>query len=395
VWRALTDPDLAAPIQRAAVLDVIAAGKAAVPMRAAFSAGCSVAQRHVIEIGPDQAGHPFPDERSVKSAQRALEIARSTSDGDLLVVLLSGGASSLMALPVGDLTLADKQKTVRMLLVAGADITELNTVRKHLSAIKGGQLAAAAAAPTLTLAVSDVVGDDLSVIGSGPTVPDPSTFEMALDVLDRRGGRDTYPPSVVDLLQRGLAGQIPETPTSDDARLARSTARVIGGKAAAIAGARAAAEAIGYHVHVVDQPVTGEARIAARTHLDLVGRVAGSLPRPLCVLSAGETTVCVRGKGRGGRNQEFALALAGSIGTLGANVVAASVGTDGIDGPTDAAGAIVDSTTMIRSEGAGVGTPSRYLDDNNSYAFFAALDDLIRTGPTNTNVGDVQIVLVA
>jgi glycerate 2-kinase len=363
-------------------------------MRSAFTAACGVPLRRVLETGIGQAGHPFPDERSVKAAGTALEIARGTADRDLLVVLLSGGASALMALPAANLTLADKQQTVRLLLAAGADITELNTVRKHLSAIKGGRLASTAGATTMTLAVSDVIGDDLSVIGSGPTVPDPSTFEMALDVLDRRGGRGAYPAAAVDLLQRGAGGEVPETPTAGDLRLARSTARVIGGNGAAIAAARAKAEAIGYHVHVVDRPVTGDARAAARAHLGVVATAAATLPRPLCVLSAGETTVHVKGSGKGGRNQEFALELASPLAALGGCVAAASVGTDGIDGPTDAAGAIVDAMTMARAGACGLAAPARYLDDNNSYAFFAVLDDLIRIGPTNTNVGDLQIVLI-
>jgi glycerate 2-kinase len=308
-------------------------------------------------------------------------------------VLLSGGASALMALPASGLTLTDKQQSVRLLLSRAADISELNTVRKHLSAIKGGQLAAGCTGRMLTLAVSDVVGDDLSVIGSGPTVPDASTWSMALDVLDRRGGRDSFPPMVVERLEKGAGGSLPETPKPDDPRLSRSRAVVIGGRGDALAGARRAARARGFAAHVVEEPVVGDARAAALEHLARVQQLLDTIPRPACILSAGETTVHVVGSGKGGRNQEFALALAEEAASVGATVVIASVGTDGIDGPTDAAGAIVDSTTSARAAAAGLAR-DRYLADNNSYAFFLALNDLVRLGATDTNVGDLQVVLV-
>lgn len=322
-----------------------------------------------------------------------MNIAAGSSGSDLMVVLLSGGASALAALPAEGLTLEDKQRTVRLLLAGGADITELNTVRKHLSGIKGGRLAAACAGTTLTLAVSDVVGDDLSVIGSGPTSPDPSTWQMALDVLDRRGGRAAYPAAAVEVLERGAAGHLADTPKAGDARLARSRAQVIGSRMDAVTGARQAARALGYHVHVMTAPVIGIARDAAVDHATAVSRVLITLPRPACVLSAGETTVYVTGGGTGGRNQEFALAMARPLASMNGPVAAASVGTDGIDGPTDAAGAIVDHTTLARAGAAGI-EPDDYLNDNNSYVFFMTLNDLIRLGPTHTNVGDLQVVLV-
>jgi hydroxypyruvate reductase len=299
-----------------------------------------------------------------------------------------------MAMPADGLTLADKQRTARVLMEQSADIHELNTVRKHLSAIKGGQLAAAAGGAVLTLAVSDVVGDDLSVIASGPTVADDSTYAQALDILKAHGGTPSYPPAVVDRLQRGVAGMLPETPASADARLARSVARVIGPQRGAIDGAESAARRLGYHVHVVREPVTGEARDAALAHVRRVAADAHALPRPLCVISSGETTVTVRGAGKGGRNQEFALSMAAGLDVLGGRVAAASIGTDGIDGPTDAAGAIVDSSTMQRAHDAGL-TPEAFLNDNNTYSFFERLRDLIKTGPTATNVGDLQVILIA
>ena len=393
VQQSLSSPDIVALLHGALAVDVVAIGKAAAPMAAAFSATAPVPIRTTMTVGIRDAGHPVPDDRSVAAARNALDIAAAASGPDLLVVLLSGGASALMALPAEGLTLDDKQRTVRLLLAAGADITELNTVRKHLSAIKGGRLAAACAGTTLTLAVSDVVGDDLSVIGSGPTAPDPSTWQMALEVLHRRGGRGAYPAAAVRVLERGASSHLPDTPKAGDARLTRSRARVIGGRMDAVNGARHAARSLGYHVHVITDAVVGSARDAALAHAAVVARLMQSLPRPACVLSAGETTVHVTGGGTGGRNQEFALAMARPLASMQAAVAAASIGTDGIDGPTDAAGAIVDRTTLTRAAAAGL-EPEVYLNENNSYTFFNTLNDLIRIGPTSTNVGDLQVVLV-
>ena len=406
VRAALATADVTSALRAAHAVDVIAVGKAAAAMLAA-GAAVPVSLRHVIgaagetvDLLPPGArwyttAHPVPDERSVTAGHDALAVARAADERDLLVVLLSGGASSLIAFPADDLTLADKQQASKRLLELGAEIHELNTVRKHLSSIKGGWLAAAHPGSTLTLALSDVVGDDLSSIGSGPTVADATTFRDALAVLDAHGGRDVYPASVVDRLTRGAAGKIAETPKPGDPRLGRSTARVIGGALTAVNGARAAASSLGYAVRVIDRPVTGEARHAARDLLRMATEVAKSDPAsPTCILSSGETTVRTTGSGKGGRNQELVLALARQLDTIGATVLAASVGTDGIDGPTDAAGAIVDSTTLARAEAADIGPPERYLEDHNSYIFFDELGDLIRTGPTGTNVGDLQVILV-
>jgi hydroxypyruvate reductase len=337
------------------------------------------------------ASHPLPDERSVGGAQAALDLAASLEADDALVLLLSGGASAMMALPAAGISLDDKRRTIQVLLAAGADIMELNAVRKHLSAIKGGQLAAACAAPVVTLAISDVVGDDLSVIGSGPTVADASTFEDALAVLDRRGGRGSYPGAVVYRLERGCAQYFADTPKPGDPRLAGSIARVIGSRFDAMRGARAAAESLGFSVHVIDDPVVGEARDAGAR---LVERAREFVEERLCIIASGETTVHVTGRGKGGRNQECALGMIRALDRLGERVAAASIGTDGIDGPTDAAGAMADTTTLARAGAAGVGAIERYLDDNNSYEFFDKLGDLIRLPPTNTNVGDLQVILI-
>ena len=431
VREALTHPDVDRDLHSAAAVDVVAVGKAAWPMlRAAVAAGADVPLRHVVGVstqpppasrtGSDRrtrhdswgltsansanspgvqwytAAHPVvPDDRSVAAAGAVLEIASTANDNDLLVLLLSGGTSALMALPVDGIPLQDKQRASRRLLQEGAEIHGLNAVRKHLSAIKGGRLAAAAGASVLTLAVSDVVGDDLSAIGSGPTVPDITTFADALRELDRHGGRGRYPASVVTRLTGGANGTVPETPKPGDPRLLRSTARVIGGARVAIDGAREAARSLGYVVHVLDEPVTGEARLAARGLIEAASRAVRAGGGPWCVLAAGEMTVRVSGSSKGGRNQECVLAMARGLVTIAANAVAASVGTDGVDGPTDAAGGAVDTTTLARAEAADVGPPERYLEDNNSYVFLDELGDLIRTGPTNTNVGDLQIILVA
>jgi hydroxypyruvate reductase len=393
VRRALSEPDIADALRTASAIDVIAAGKAAKPMLEACTIACRAPLRRVTTATAPEAGHPLPTPGSVAAARRALDVARAADRDAVLVVLISGGASAMMALPVDGVTLEDKQQTVKLLLLGGANIHQLNTVRKHLSAIKGGQLAAASRARVVTLAVSDVIGDDLSMIASGPTVPDATTFQAALQVLDDHGGRAGYPRAVLQHLERGAAGLVPETPKPHDPRLAHSSARVIGNRLTAVEGARSAAAGLGYRVHVVDAPVVGEARRAA---LPLVNeaRTATAGDGRLCVLASGETTVTVTGTGKGGRNQELALAMLSHLNALGDTVVAASVGTDGIDGPTDAAGALVDSTTASRAADAGL-VAGTYLDDNNSYVFFDALGDVIRTGPTGTNVGDLQIILTA
>lgn len=406
VRRAVEARAVADELMRASAIDVLAAGKAAGAMLSAFVDAAGRPVRTSVGIGPARphglpaatewyrAGHPLPDEGSVAGATRALGLAAEAGADDLLVVLLSGGGSALMALPAAGLTLADKQQTVAHLLAHGADIHELNTVRKHLSAIKGGQLAVASTGRILTLAISDVVGDDPSVIASGPTVADDSTYQQALDVLTRRGGLDLYPPPAVARLRAGAGGGLAETPARGDRRLAGSTFRLIGRQRGAIEGARQAALTRGYDVCVVDRPVTGEAREAGRAHVAEVARLVAQMGRPACVIAAGETTVTVTGQGRGGRNQEFSFAMAQALADLRLDAVGASLGTDGIDGPTDAAGAIVDRDTLRRAVEAGIADPVRYLTDNDTYAFFARTGDLIRTGPTSTNVGDLQVVLV-
>jgi hydroxypyruvate reductase len=250
------------------------------------------------------------------------------------------------------------------------------------------------AASVLTLAVSDVTGDDLSLIGSGPTVPDPSTFHDALSLLARVGGIGAFPPAVVSRLQAGVRGDLPETPKPGDPRLARQVARVIGSRATAAAGAASMAASLGYRTVVRAEPVVGLAREAGPRFVADAASELGAVVAPTCVIATGETTVRVVGSGRGGRNQEVALSAAAHLSRLDAPAALLSGGTDGIDGPTDAAGAICDVTTTNRAMYAGLKAPDEYLADNDAYHFFEALGDLVITGPTGTNVGDIAILLV-
>jgi hydroxypyruvate reductase len=388
------------------MLRVIAVGKAAPFMAHAFAQVAGLQIRDGIVIGthlpialPRQlawipSSHPLPDARSVAAGRRALEVARGTEPAETLVVLLSGGASALMAVPAADLTLEDKRATVDALLKGGADITALNTVRKHLSAVKGGRLAAVAAGPAVCLAISDVVGDDVSVIGSGPTVPDPSTYGDAWNYIEQLGVKDQLSRPVAAYLNAGAAGRLEETPKPGDARLERSITRVIGGRLNAMEGAREAARSLGYAVVLIEDPIVGEARRQGPALLERARALRAGRSGPVCVIASGETTVRVVGRGRGGRNQELALSVANALAESAAReeVALASIGTDGIDGPTDAAGAYADTTTAARARQQAL-DPAAYLADNNAYPFFQSLDDLIITGPTTTNVGDVQIVL--
>ena len=341
-----------------------------------------------------EASHPFPDERSERAAGRAVALARAVSPDEVLVLLLSGGASALMCAPVEGITLEQKVRTTKVMMEAGADIHALNTVRRHLSRVKGGRLAAACRGATVTLAISDVVGDVISAIGSGPGVADPSTWPEALVALSQWGGLNAHPPAVVDLVRRGAAGEAPDTPKPGDAALARAAGWVIGSRRDAIAGAAAAAAGRGYHPLVVDEPIVGEARTVSRAWLTLARRRAEGQPRPTCVVSAGETTVRVVGSGIGGRNLEFALALAEPLHRASPPQAAASVGTDGIDGTSGVAGAIVDSTTIDRASRHGIAAPGPYLDANDSFHYFLPLGDLIRLGRTDTNIGDLQVLLI-
>lgn len=343
---------------------------------------------HRIELM--EAGHPVPDANSVRAAQRALDLARSATPADLVLVLLSGGASALWTAPVDGVALEDKQTLTRRLLEAGAPIDEVNCVRKHLSRIKGGRLAAAAApAPLVTLAVSDVPRDDPSTIGSGPTVGDPTTLQEAKAILRRR--RIAAQAAILEALDNPAN----ETPFPGDPVFAQSRYRIIARPADALAAAAARARTLGYAARLLGDAVEGEAHEVARAHaaLALSCRAAG---RRVALLSGGELTVTVHGGGRGGPNQEYALALA--VALAGRDGIAAlAADSDGADGgsgaPHDPAGAIIDATTLERSRRRGL-DPVTFLENNDSTGFFAAIGDLVVTGPTHTNVNDVRVILV-
>jgi len=337
-----------------------------------------------------EASHPQPDSAGEAAARRILALANSAGPDDLLLCLISGGASALLALPAEGLTLADKQAVGRALLRSGASIGEINAVRKHLSAIKGGRLALAAApAKILTLAISDVPGDDPAMIGSGPTVADPTTFAEALAVLDRYGVAE--PRAALDHLRRARD----ETPKPGDPRLAASQTRLI---ATPMMSLRAAAKLAGAHgvtPVVLGDAIEGEARDVAADMAARALRIARGedAVQPPCVLiSGGETTVTVRGGGRGGRNAEFLLALAIALdGRPGVHAIACD--TDGVDGSEDNAGAVMRDDTLARAAAIGL-DPQARLADNDGYGFFSALGDLVMTGPTRTNVNDFRAILI-
>ncbi len=334
-----------------------------------------------------EAGHPYPDEHSLRAADRALELARSLRAGDHLLLLLSGGGSALLAAPAEGLTLADKQSVTKRLLRSGATISEINCVRKHLSRIKGGRLAvAASSAQVTTWIISDVPGDDPSFVSSGPTVADLTTLQMAREIVAKY--RIDPPRSVL----RALADPANETPAADSLGLAGGDVRVIGRARDALAAAAASAAARGYAVSSLGDQLQAEARHLGASHAALARRLAAD-GRPRLILSGGETTVTVvNAKGRGGRNMEYALGLA--IALNGApGIWALACDTDGIDGTEDAAGAIVGPDTLARAEALGLDA-ARHLAENNAYLFFKALGDLVVTGPTGTNVNDFRAVLI-
>ena len=342
-------------------------------------------------------GHPVPTTGSVAAGCRALELASNIGEGETLVVLLSGGASAGLVVPVEGVTLEDKAGATRALLASGVTIDELNCVRKHLSAIKGGRLAVAAGGRVVTLAISDVVDpipDDPAVIGSGPTTGDPSTFADAIAHCRSVGVRSHLPPAVLSVLERGAKGDLEESPKPGDLRLGTAGVRVIGSRRDALEASASEARRRGFNVIIIDEPITGEARVAGDAYVKSIAKLTHERSRPVCVVSAGETTVRVAGPGRGGRNQEFALAAAYTLARRFPEAVVASVGTDGIDGPTDAAGAVIDTMTPMRAVEGGLHRPEHYLTANDSYRFFDSLGDLVRIGPTDTNVGDLQVALI-
>ncbi|MCC6393618.1 MAG: glycerate kinase [Bryobacterales bacterium] len=395
------------PLSRVDRVFVIGAGKASAAMAAAVekllgkrihSGLVNVKYGHTAKlrrIELNECGHPVPDEAGVRGSRRIAEIAAGAGERDMVICLISGGASALLPAPAEPVTLGEKQETTRLMLACGANIHEMNAVRKHLSTVKGGQLARLASpAAVLTLILSDVIGDNPDVIGSGPTAADVSTFSSSLGVLDKYKIREKVPASVRERLEKGAAGEIVETPKPGDPGLERTQNLIVGSNRLAVDAAKAKAKELGYHTLVLSTTIQGETRDVAGVHASIAREIHSSgqpLRPPACVISGGETTVTLRGQGKGGRSQEFALAAAIDIAGM-ANTLLLSAGTDGTDGPTDAAGALADGATAGRARELGL-DPAMYLAENNSYAFFDALGDLIRTGPTNTNVMDVRLIL--
>jgi hydroxypyruvate reductase len=347
-------------------------------------------------IALHECGHPVPDAAGVRGAERIAEIASGARADDLVICLISGGASALLPLPVPPVTLEQKQAVTRLLLASGANIHEMNAVRKHVSRIKGGQLARLAfPASVLALILSDVIGDDLDVIGSGVTAPDPSTFASARAVLEKYGIWDQAPPSIRGHIGRGVRGDIRDTPKPGDPVFAGARNLIVGSNRLAVEAAAARARELGFRTMILSTFVEGETRDVARMHAAIareIVRYGRPLRPPACLISGGETTVTIHGDGLGGRNQEFALAAAIDIAKL-ENTVILSAGTDGTDGPTEAAGAIADGHTIHRALERGLDA-QKYLARNDSFHFFEPLGDLLITGPTNTNVMDVRLVLV-
>jgi glycerate 2-kinase len=341
-----------------------------------------------------EAGHPIPDQRGQDATLRMLDMLDGLGRKDLVLFLISGGGSALMHVPVEGVSLGDLQQLTATLLAVGADITEINTLRKHLDRVKGGGLARAAApADMVTLVLSDVVGDPLDVIASGPTVPDSSTFQDAWKVLERYSILNQIPVSVREHLSRGVRGDIPDTPKRDDPIFERGAHIIVGNNRRAAEAAARAARSIGFRTLLLTSRLQGEARQA--------GKILGALARqvemaarsaPLCLIAGGETTVTVSGDGHGGRNQELALGAVEELAGL-AGVGLLALATDGGDGPTDAAGAVVTGESLERAMLLGL-DPRAYLARNDAYHFFDPLGDLLKPGPTQTNVNDLTFLFV-
>lgn len=392
---------------------VVGAGKASASMAAAvedvlgdkISRGIVVVKHgqrgRLTTIELVEAAHPIPDEAGVQGTLRILALVRGADRQNLVLCLISGGGSSMLVAPLPGITLDDKQRTTDLLLRAGATIDELNAVRKHLSAVKGGRLAQSAhPATVVTLILSDVIGDRLDVIASGPTAPDKSTYADAATVIEKYRLQTAVPSQVIAFLEQGKAGQAAETVKSGDAAFLRTRNVIVGSIAQALAAASEKATALGWRPTTVTAELRGESRDAARMLARMAVNARGAMKpgERRCLLSGGETTVTVKGSGRGGRNQEFALAFALEIAGVD-GITLLSAGTDGIDGPTEAAGAVVDGSVLTRARELGL-QPEARLENNDSCTFFQRLDSHVSeqhhliTGPTGTNVMDLQIVMI-
>lgn len=343
-----------------------------------------------------EAGHPVPDANGEVATRELLSLVATAGPEDVILCMISGGGSALTPAPAAGISLADKQETTRLLLACGATIHEINTIRKHLSRIKGGQFCRhTGGARVISLILSDVVGDDLDIIASGMTSPDTGTFRDCRDILNRYDLWNRVPGTVRRHIEAGMAGRLPETPGPEDALFAGVENHIVGCVSDALAAAEKKALQSGYAPLVLSSTIHGEAAEVAKVLCAVAREVEcrnRPVKKPACVLSGGETTVTLKGKGKGGRNME--LALAAGMELAGTQKISfLSAGTDGTDGPTDAAGAFVDGSTAVRAKARGLSMES-YFADNNSYHFFQELGDLFITGPTRTNVMDLQIVLI-
>lgn len=349
---------------------------------------------NLVKLNP--SSHPVPDEEGVRGVRDMMRLTSNLSPEDLVLALISGGGSSLMPLPADGVSLEDVKDVTRRLLNSGATINELNAVRKHVSAFKGGRLAANCyPATVVSLILSDVVGDPLDIIASGPTAPDPSTYETAKEVLDRHGVWGSVSPSIKKRIEQGLTGKAAETPKPGDRVFDKVHNLVVANNLKAAEVAADKAEKLGYNTQVISTFIEGEARHVGTVYAGLATSLAVNdlpVPKPGALLLGGETTVTVTGSGSGGRNQELALSTLMKI--SGRDCIVFALGTDGIDGPTDAAGALVDGASLGRALAKGL-DPEKYLAENDSHSFFKELGDAVFTGPTGTNVNDLTLILAA
>jgi hydroxypyruvate reductase len=388
---------------------VVGAGKASAPMAKAVESilGDRINKGTVVikygygmpldKIEIIEAGHPMPDENGMAGTQKIAGLLQDCNENDLVISLISGGGSALLPMPARGISLEDKTKVTDELLKCGVDIHEINTVRKHLSSSKGGGLARIAfPATVINLMLSDVIGDDMDVIASGPFVPDRSSFRDAMGIINKYELWDRLPVSVIERIKVGSEGSIRENPKEGDPIFEKITNIIIGSNLMACTEAKKEASSLGYHTMLLSSSIDGDttevaqAHITIARHILLSGNPAGL---PACIISGGETTVKIKGNGKGGRNQEFALISANEIAGMDKNIVVLSGGTDGSDGPTDAAGGIVDTKTVARGKEKGLDIDT-YLADNDSYNFLKQTGDLLVTGPTRTNVMDVRILLI-
>lgn len=345
-----------------------------------------------------EAGHPIPDEKGINATKQIIELLKKTDESTLVLCLISGGGSALFVSPLEPITLLEKQKTTKILLEAGADINEVNTIRKHISSVKGGRLAKIAyPAYVKSLILSDVLGDRLDVIASGPTAFDTSTYIDAIKIVEKYGISDKLPKSVISVLNKGIAGEIDDTPKEGDITFKNVENIVIGNNKIALSAAMQKAQELGFHGEILSTEIEGEAKDVGRWLAGIAKRYKEkkeimTIKKPMCILSGGETTVKVKGTGKGGRNTELALSFAMEIKDTD-GVFLLSAGTDGTDGPTDAAGAFVSDKTIEEAKRLQL-DPNEYLQNNDSYNFFKKLDCLFIIGPTGTNVMDIQILII-